>query len=57
MKSILNGVAIGMAHHAEVHDPAIVEGDQCWEQEVCITTGHPLLEMHVMDWAKAQKED
>ena len=34
VKSILNGVALGMAHWAEIHEPAIVEGDQCLEQEV-----------------------
>ena len=27
VKSILDGVALGMAHWAEVHDPAMVEGD------------------------------
>ena len=49
MKSILNGVTLGMVHQAEVHDPAMVEGDQCLEQEVCVTTGHALVEMHVTD--------
>ena len=38
-KSILDGVALGMVHHAEVHDPAMVKGDQHLEQEVCITAG------------------
>ena len=57
MKSILDGVAIGTAHHAKVHDPAMVEGNQCLEQEVCAVTGYPLEEMHVTDWAKAQRED
>ena len=57
MKSILNGVALGTAHHAEVHDPAVVEGDQCLEQEVCVATGYPLDEMHVTNWTKAQRED
>ena len=28
VKSILNGVTLGMAHWAKVHDPAMVEGDQ-----------------------------
>ena len=46
-----------MTHHAKVHDPAVVEGNQHLEQEVCVTTGHPLVEMHVTDWAKAQRED
>ena len=46
-----------MAHHAEVHNPAVVEGDQCFEQEACFAAGCPLVEMHVTNWAKAQKED
>ena len=46
-----------MAHHAKVYDPAVVEGNQQLEQEVCITTGCPLVEMHVTNWAKAQRED
>ena len=45
-----------MAHHAKVRDPAMVEGDQCLKQEVCITRGFPLVEIHVTDWAKAQRE-
>ena len=49
VKSILNGVTLGMVHWAEVHDAAMVEGDQCLEQEVQITAGHPLVEMHVSD--------
>ena len=42
---------------AKVHDPGIVEGDQCLEQEVHVTAGQPLVEMHVTNWAKAQRED
>ena len=46
-----------MAHHAKVHNSSVVEGDQCLEQEVCITAGHPLVEMYVTNWVKAQRED
>ena len=28
VKSILSGAALGTEHHAKVHDPAMVEGDQ-----------------------------
>ena len=28
VKSILDGVALGMVHRAKVHDPAMVEGNQ-----------------------------
>ena len=34
----------------------MVEGDQHLEQEVPITAGYPLVEMHVTNWAKAQRE-
>ena len=57
IKSILDGVTLGTVHQAEVHDPAMVEGDQCLEQEVCVTAGCPLVEMHVTNWVKAQRED
>ena len=57
VKSILNGVTLGTAHWAVVHNPAIMEDDQHLEQEVCVAAGHPLVEMHVTNWAEAQRED
>ena len=57
MKSILDGVALGSVHQTEVHDPAIVKGDCHLEHEVCVTAGHVLVQMYVMDWAAVQKED
>ena len=57
MKSILKGVALGSVHWVEVHNPTIVEGDCHLEQEVCVTAGCTLVQMHVTDWAAAQKED
>ena len=57
VKSILDRAAIGMAHWAEVHNPAIAEGDLSLEKEVHVTTGHTLVQMHVTDWAEAQRED
>ena len=57
MKSTLNGVALGMVHHAKVYDLAMVEGNQCLEQEVHVTADNLLVEMHVTDWANAQRED
>ena len=57
VKSILDGVALGTVHCTEVHDLAMVEGDQHLEQEVCVATGCPLVEMHVSDWNKAQRKD
>ena len=46
-----------MLHWAKVHDLAVVKSDQCLEQEVQVTAGCPLEEMHVTDWTKAHKED
>ena len=57
VKSILDRVMLGSAHWAKVHDPAIVEGEYHLEQEVHVTAGHTLLQMHVTDWAEAQRED
>ena len=57
VRSILNRVALGVAHQAKVHDPIIVEGDHHLEQEVCVTAGHILMQMQVTDWAEAQRED
>ena len=57
VKSILNGVALGAVHRAETHDPTIIESNHCLEQEVCVTTGHTQVQMHVTDWAEAQRED
>ena len=34
VKSIPNRVAMGAVHQAEVHDPAVIEGDHGLEQEV-----------------------
>ena len=57
MRSILKRVKLGSVHWAEVHDQAVAEGDCHLEQEVCVTTGCALVQIHVPDWAKAQKED
>ena len=57
VKFILNRGTLGAVHWAQIHDPAMVECDQCLEQEVWVAAGCPLVEMHVTNWAKAQKED
>ena len=57
VKLILDRVTLGTAHWAKVHDPAVVEGDYCLEQEVCVVVGHIFVQMHVTNWAEAQKED
>ena len=48
---------LGCHLEAEQDDPAVVEGDHNLEQEVCVATGQVLDEMHVTDWAAAQRED
>ena len=57
MRSILDGVALGAVHQAEVHDPTIVESDHHLEQEVCVTAGCVQVQMHITDWAEAQRQD
>ena len=57
VRSILNGVTLGSVHQAKVHDPTIVEGNRCLEQEVHIAAGYALVQIHVTAWAEAQKEE
>ena len=57
VRSILNRVALGAVHWVKVHNPTIVKGDCNLEQEVCVTAGHALVQMHVIDWTRAQRED
>ena len=49
VRSIFDGVTLGMAHWAEVHDLAVVEGNHHLEQEVDVATGCALVQMHVTD--------
>ena len=57
MQSILDGVTLGAAQMAEGDDSAMVEGDHNIEKEVHVTAGQVLVEMHVTDWATAQRVD
>ena len=57
VKSILDGVTLGTMCWAEIHDPAMVEGNQHLEQEVWVAARCPLVEMHITNSAKAQWED
>ena len=57
VRSILDGIALGAVHWAEVHDPTIVEGDHDLEQDVCVTARCMLIQIYVTDWAEAQRED
>ena len=55
--AVLDGAAVGASQRAERENPAIIKNDQQLEKEVWVTTGWVLVEMHVTDWAAAQKED
>ena len=57
VRSILDGITLGAAHRAEVNNPTMVEGNHDLEQEVCVATGCISIQMHVTDWAEAQRED
>ena len=50
-------VTLGTVHRAEGHDPTVIEGDHNIEREEHVTTGWVLVEMHVTNWAAAQRED
>ena len=57
VQAVLDGATMGTSQRAERENPAIIEGDQQLEKEVQVTTGSVLVEMHVTNWAVAQKED
>ena len=57
MQAVLDGVTVGTSQRVERENPAIIKNDQQLEQEVWVTAGQVLVEMHVTDWAVAQNED
>ena len=57
VQAILDGATMGASQRVEGENPAIIKGDQQMEKEVWVTSGGVLVEMHVTDWAVAQKED
>ena len=57
MQAILDGATLGASQRVEGEDPAMIEGNQEKEKEVRVAAGQVLVEMHVTDWAAAQKED
>ena len=57
IQAILDGATIGTSRHAERERPAIIKNEQLLEQEVRVAARRALVEMHVTDWAAAQKED
>ena len=57
VQAVLDGAAMGASQRAERENPAIIKNDQQLEQEVWVAAGQVLVEMHVTNWAVAQKED
>ena len=57
VQAILDGAAVGASQGAEKESPAIIENNQHLEEEVHVAARRVLVEMHVTNWAKAQKED
>ena len=57
MQAILDGATLGASQRAEEEDLAVIEGDEEKEKEVQVAAGWVLVEMHVTNWATAQKED
>ena len=55
MQSVLDGVTLGATHRAEGCGPEVA--DHNIEKEVGVTAGWVLVEMHVTNWATAQRED
>ena len=55
--SFVDGVTLDATQRAEGGDPAMVEGDHNIEKKVHVAAGQVLVEMHVTDWATAQRED
>ena len=57
VQAILDGATMGTSQRAERENPDVIKSDQQLEQEVQVATWQILVEMHVTDWAAAQKED
>ena len=57
MQALLDGATLGTSQRAEGEDPAMIKGNQEKEKELPVAAGQVLVEMHVTDWATAQKED
>ena len=57
VQAILDGATVGASQRVERENPDVIKGDHWLEQEVKVTAGWVLVEMHVTDWAVAQKED
>ena len=62
MKSILDGVTLGLTGRVDVHEPVVAETDedihkQVWEAAIQTTAAHMCVNLHMTDWVAAQHED
>ena len=57
IQAVLDRATIGASQQAERERPAIIKNEQHLEQEVQVATRQVVVEMHITDWAAAQKED
>ena len=62
MKSILDGVTMGMTERGEAHDLVVAEADesihkQVWETVILARATQTHVNLHVTDWVTTQQED
>ena len=57
VQSGLDGVTLDATCRAKGYDPAVIEGENDIEKEVWVAAGLVLVEMHMTDRAKTQRED
>ena len=60
VKSILDGVTVGMMEKADAHDPVVAKADEEIHklvQETVILAQAACINLHVKDWVNAQQED
>ena len=62
MKSILDGVTVGMTNRVDTQDPAVAKGDKDLHkpvQETAVLTraAQAHVDLHVTDWVTAKQED
>ena len=55
MQAVLDGPTLGASQRVKGKDPTVIEGDKERGKEVWVAAGQVLVEMHVTDWAAAQK--
>ena len=62
VKSILDGVTMGMTERADAHNPGVAEADeeihkQVQKTAVLARATHACMNLHVTDWVATQQED